>query len=135
MAVSYGNEERIIPGNAAAAQSDKPFAGLGQFGSNFLSKFQISESPAALLEQITFIDTPGVLSGDKQRLGRSYDFVEVCRWFAKRSDMILLLFDAHKLDISDEFRDVITAMHPFEDKIRIVLNKADQISNQQLMRV
>lgn len=135
VAVTHGEEERIIPGNAATSQNDKPFTGLTHFGSNFLSKFQVSESPAALLESVSFIDTPGVLSGDKQRLGRSYDYVRVCQWFAERSDMILLLFDAHKLDISDELKDVITAIRPYEDKIRIVLNKADQVTGQQLMRV
>jgi len=133
--VTYGEEERVIPGNAASAQHNKPFTGLAQFGSSFLSKFQVSESPAALLESVTFIDTPGVLSGDKQRLGRSYDFVKVCQWFAERADMILILFDAHKLDISDELKDVFMAIRPHEDKIKIVLNKADQITNQELMRV
>lgn len=39
-----------------------------------------------------------------------------------------MLFDAHKLDISDEFKRVIEALKPHGDKIRIVLNKADQIS-------
>lgn len=53
------------------------------------------------------IDTPGVLSGEKQRLGRTYDFVNVVEYFAERADMILLLFDAHKLDISDEFKRTI----------------------------
>lgn len=125
----------MIPGNAATTQHNRPFTGLSQFGSSFLSKFQVSESPAALLESVTFIDTPGVLSGDKQRLGRSYDFVKVCQWFAERADMILILFDAHKLDISDELKDVINVIRPHEDKIKIVLNKADQISGQELMRV
>ena len=77
----------------------------------------------------------GVLSGEKQRIGRSYDFVQVCEWFAERSDLIILLFDAHKLDISDEFKNVITTMKPHSDKIRVILNKADMITNQQLMRV
>lgn len=49
--------------------------------------------------------------------------------------MILLLFDPHKLDISDEFRRVIQSLQGNEDKIRIVLNKSDQIDTQHLMRV
>ena len=56
------------------------------------------------------MDTPGVLSGEKQRIGRSYDFVEVCEWFSERADLILLLFDAHKLDISDEFKRAIEVL-------------------------
>lgn len=39
-------------------------------------------------------------------------------WFAERVDRIILLFDAHKLDISDEFSDVIKALKNHEDKIR-----------------
>ena len=56
-------------------------------------------------------------------------------WFAQRVDRILLLFDAHKLDISDEFHSSIEAMKGHEDKIRIVLNKADMVDHQELMRV
>ena len=130
-----GESERLLPGNAATVQAELPFAGLSHFGTSFLSKFAVAFTDSPLTEDITLIDTPGVLSGDKQRLGRSYDFAKVVEWFAQRADMILLLFDAHKLDISDEFRNVIQALKGHDEKIKIVLNKADSITNQQLMRV
>ena len=85
-----------------------------------------------LLEHITFVDTPGVLSGEKQRTQRSYDFTGVISWFAAKCDLILLLFDPHKLDISDEFKRVIASLRGNDDKIRVVLNKADQVDTQQV---
>ena len=56
------------------------------------------------------MDTPGVLSGEKQRIERAYNFVEICEWFAARCDLIFLLFDPYKLDISDEFKSVSGAV-------------------------
>jgi EH domain-containing protein 1 len=49
--------------------------------------------------------------------------------------LILLLFDPYKLDISDEFKAVISTLRGHDDKVRIVLNKADTVDAQQLMRV
>jgi hypothetical protein len=50
--------------------------------------------------------------------------------------LILLLFDAHKLDISDELKEVIETIRPHnDDKIRCVLNKADGVTREQLVRV
>ncbi|KAL2630169.1 hypothetical protein R1flu_014855 [Riccia fluitans] len=133
--VMGGTDERSVPGNTIAVQADMPFSGLTRFGSAFLSKFEVSFMPHNLLEHITFVDTPGVLSGEKQRTQRSYDFTGVTEWFASKCDLILLLFDPHKLDISDEFKRVISSLRGHDDKIRIVLNKADQVDTQQLMRV
>ncbi|XP_065880038.1 EH domain-containing protein 1-like [Euphorbia lathyris] len=133
--VMSGSDERCIPGNTIAVHADMPFSGLTTFGGAFLSKFECSQMPHPLLDEITIVDTPGVLSGEKQRTQRSYDFTGVISWFAAKCDLILLLFDPHKLDISDEFKRVITSLRGNEDKIRVVLNKADQVDSQQLMRV
>lgn len=127
---------KIIKGNSLTVIPELPFSSLASFGSSFLNHFEASVLPAPLLNSITLIDTPGILSGEKQRIARDYDFARISRWFADRADLILLLFDAHKLDISDELRDVITLVRPNnDDKIRCVLNKADQVNREQLMRV
>lgn len=133
--VMSGPDERSIPGNTIAVNAEMPFNGLTTFGGAFLSKFECSQIPHSLLEHITFVDTPGVLSGEKQRTQRSYDFTGVISWFAAKCDLILLLFDPHKLDISDEFKRLIASLRGNDDKIRVVLNKADQVDTQQLMRV
>uniref|UniRef100_A0A7S4W417 Dynamin-type G domain-containing protein n=1 Tax=Ditylum brightwellii TaxID=49249 RepID=A0A7S4W417_9STRA len=130
-----GPEERTIPGNALSVHPDLPFRGLERFGVSFLSRFEGSQVPSTVLKSVTLVDTPGILSGEKQRLNRGYDFTKVVAWFAERADLIILLFDAHKLDISDELRATIDVLKGHEDKIRCILNKADQIDRQQLMRV
>jgi hypothetical protein len=84
---------------------------------------------------VTLVDTPGILSGEKQRIGRTYEFTSVIEWFSSRCDVILLLFDAHKLDISDEFKNAIEALRGQDDKIRVVLNKADAVDAQKLIRI
>ncbi|GBF89658.1 hypothetical protein Rsub_02828 [Raphidocelis subcapitata] len=133
--VHHGLEDRRTPGNTLAVQADKPYQGLSAFGTGFLSRFEGSQMPCPLLESVTLIDTPGVLSGEKQRADRNYSYIDAISWFANRCDMVLLLFDCFKLDISDEMRAVIRALKGHDDKIRVVLNKADQIDQQQLMRV
>jgi hypothetical protein len=67
--VHHGLEDRRTPGNTLAVQPDKPYQGLSAFGTGFLSRFEGSQMPCPLLETISLIDTPGVLSGEKQRTG------------------------------------------------------------------
>ncbi|KAI4483702.1 hypothetical protein M0804_007962 [Polistes exclamans] len=135
IAVMYDEKEGVIPGNALVVDPNKQFRPLSKFGNAFLNRFQCSTVSSPVLKGISIVDTPGILSGEKQRVDRGYDFTGVLEWFAERVDRIILLFDAHKLDISDEFRRSIEALRGHDDKIRIVLNKADMIDHQQLMRV
>jgi EH domain-containing protein 1 len=130
-----GPDERTIPGNALSVHPELPFRGLERFGVSFLSRLEGSQLPSSVLRSITLIDTPGILSGEKQRMNRGYDFTKVISWYAEKADLVILLFDAHKLDISDELKGAIDVLKGHEDKIRCILNKADQIDKQQLMRV
>ena len=129
----------VISRNAGEMDIDRPFTSLGRFGISFLSidtlRFEICEVDSSILNDINFVDTPVIISGEKQKMDPGYSFDRVVSWFVERADRILLLFDGNKLDISDELKWVIEILKKQEDKIRIVLNKADMIDSQQLMRV
>lgn len=74
----HGYEDRRIPGNTLAVSPDYPYQSLHHFGTGFLSRLEGSLCNSPLLEGITIVDTPGVLSGEKQRIERAYSFTGVC---------------------------------------------------------
>uniref|UniRef100_A0A7S4SN74 Dynamin-type G domain-containing protein n=1 Tax=Alexandrium monilatum TaxID=311494 RepID=A0A7S4SN74_9DINO len=133
--VCHGEEVQKIQGNALVYDTSLPFTPLSSFGNGFLCRLECARLPSPILEGVTFVDTPGVLSGEKQRLRRGYDFEEVITWFVDQAAMVILFFDAHKLDISDEFKRCISALTGSFQKVQILLNKADRMNTQQLMRV
>ena len=81
-----------------------------------------------VLNTVTIVDTPGILSGEKQRIDRGYDFTGVLEWFAERVDRIILLFDAHKLDISDEFKRCIEALSGQSGFFSSILKFSDHLN-------
>ena len=127
-AIMYGVEERVLPGHALVSDPGTPYFDLAKFGNSFLSRFTGCEVPSAFARGITLVDTPGILAGKKQTDDRQYSFEAVVQWFAPRVDMILLMFDAHKVDISDEFRSVIQSLEGFDDKVRVVMSRADSLN-------
>lgn len=118
VAVMEGKTDRIVPGNAAGVDSRRPFSSLGRFGTAFLNRFEVAELSAPILDAMYLVDTPGILSGEKQRLERGYNFEEVVQWFAERADRILMLFDAHKLDVSDELKRTIQVLKVGKTPVR-----------------
>lgn len=131
----HNKNESIIPGNVLISDPKHKFRPLKKFGNAFLNRLQCSQFNSSLLETITVIDTPGILSGEKKRIDRGYDIIGVFESLSEISDLVILLFDPHKLDISDEFKMIINALRRYDYKIRIVLNKADTINQKELIRV
>ncbi|KAF8276945.1 putative sarcoplasmic reticulum glycoprotein [Trypanosoma cruzi] len=134
--IMHGDEFQQIPGRVLMADSSQPFRGLSQFGETFAEVFQGLIVPHPLLQSVSLIDSPGVLEAAGDIHSRRYDYVKVCRWFVEKSDLVFFLFDPTKLDAGTELRMVFKhALRGHESKIRIVLNKADSVGPQELLRV
>ncbi|XP_056615712.1 titin-like [Triplophysa dalaica] len=130
----HGEKVRTIEGIVMAADSSRSFSSLEKFGQGFLEKLVGIEMPHKLLERVTFVDTPGIIENRKQQ-ERGYPYSDVCQWFIDRADLIFLVFDPTKLDVGLELEMLFRQMKGRESQIRIILNKADSLTTQDLMRV
>uniref|UniRef100_A0A2D4GMK2 Dynamin-type G domain-containing protein n=1 Tax=Micrurus corallinus TaxID=54390 RepID=A0A2D4GMK2_MICCO len=83
--------------------------------------------------------TPAPPFKDHQALSPSslagYPFNDVCQWFIDRADLIFVVFDPTKLDVGLELEMLFRQLKGRESQIRIILNKADSLATQELMRV
>ncbi|EJW79078.1 hypothetical protein WUBG_10013 [Wuchereria bancrofti] len=104
--VDYSEKTQTISGITLASDPNYQFQSLNIFGDVFLNKLRATRFNAPLLKYISIIDTPGILTGDKQVENRGYDFAQVIKFLSSKVDCIFLLFDANKLDISDEYKQV-----------------------------
>ncbi|XP_076149249.1 sarcalumenin isoform X4 [Alosa pseudoharengus] len=132
--VMHGEKVRTVEGIVMAADSSRSFTPLEKFGQGFLEKLVGIEMPHKLLERVTFVDTPGVIENRKQQ-ERGYPYNDVCQWFIDRADLIFMVFDPTKLDVGLELEMLFRQMKGRESQIRLILNKADSLSTQDLMRV
>ncbi|XP_047220418.1 sarcalumenin-like [Girardinichthys multiradiatus] len=132
--IMRGERFRTIEGIVMAADSSRSFSPLEKFGQGFLERLVGIEMPHKLLERVTFVDTPGIIENRKQQ-ERGYPYNDVCQWFIDRADLIFLVFDPTKLDVGGELEMLFRQMKGRESQIRLILNKADSLSTQDLMRV
>ncbi|XP_042174151.1 sarcalumenin isoform X4 [Oncorhynchus tshawytscha] len=132
--IMHGEKTRSIEGIVMAADSSRSFSPLEKFGQSFLEKLIGIEMPHKLLERVTFVDTPGIIENRKQQ-ERGYPFNDVCQWFIDRADLIFVTFDPTKLDVGLELEMLFRQLKGRESQIRIILNKADNLATQDLMRV
>ncbi|XP_073721167.1 sarcalumenin-like isoform X3 [Misgurnus anguillicaudatus] len=132
--IMHGEKIRTVEGIVMAADSSRSFSPLEKFGQNFLEKLVGIEMPHKLLERVTFVDTPGIIENRKQQ-ERGYPFNDVCQWFIDRADLIFVVFDPTKLDVGLELEMLFRQLKGRESQIRIILNKADNLVTQDLMRV
>ncbi|XP_040212507.1 sarcalumenin isoform X5 [Rana temporaria] len=130
----HGPKLKTIEGIVMAADSSRSFSPLEKFGQNFLEKLIGIEIPHKLLERVTLVDTPGIIENRKQQ-ERGYPFNDVCQWFIDRADLIFVVFDPTKLDVGLELEMLFKQLKGRESQIRIILNKADNLATQELMRV
>mmetsp|Transcript_46782 Transcript_46782/g.111277 ORF Transcript_46782/g.111277 Transcript_46782/m.111277 type:complete len:545 (-) Transcript_46782:53-1687(-) len=124
-----------------ACAENTPFKELQRFGQAFsghLRRKRLSLPPETSMPfGLQVVDTPGMIDmpvkapvSEGYVGGRGYNFVEAVRWFAKRADLILLLFDPDRPGTTREAIEVLTkSLAGLDHKFLIVLNKVDQLDN------
>ncbi|XP_050457291.1 sarcalumenin [Cataglyphis hispanica] len=130
--IMHGEEEEILDGTQLAA--DWTFSGLQKFGQGLLDRLRGLRLNNKLLERVNIVEIPGILEIRKQ-VQRLFPFNDACQWFIDRADIIFLVYDPAKLDVGPETEAILDQLKGREYQTRIILNKADQVKPEELMRV
>uniref|UniRef100_A0A914XEI0 Dynamin-type G domain-containing protein n=1 Tax=Plectus sambesii TaxID=2011161 RepID=A0A914XEI0_9BILA len=133
-AINYGERAGQTDGLILAADPEHPLTQLEQFGQRALQHVTELQLPHRLLANLTLVDTPGMFENQAQR-ERGYSYDAMLGWFAHRADLIVVMFDPARVEVGHEMSRLfrrVSARHP---SVRIVLNKADSIDEEQLMRI
>jgi len=130
----YGEREEEVDGTEMSAEW--AFSSLQKFGQEFLKKLRGKKMPNKLLERATFAEIPGVLeTGTIRKIDRRYPFNDACQWFIDHADLIILVYDYAKLDIGPETEALLDQLKGRESQVRILLNKADEITAEELLKI
>ncbi|XP_012529464.2 sarcalumenin isoform X1 [Monomorium pharaonis] len=130
--IMHGEEEEVLDGTQLAA--DWTFSGLQKFGQGLLDRLRGLRLNNKLLEKVNIVEIPGILEIRKQ-VQRLFPFNDACQWFIDRADIIFLVYDPAKLDVGPETEAILDQLKGREYQTRIILNKADQVKPEELMRV
>ncbi|XP_043266932.1 uncharacterized protein [Venturia canescens] len=130
--VMHGEETEVLDGTQLAA--DWTFSGLQKFGQGMLDRLRGLKMNNKLLERVNIVEIPGILEIRKQ-VQRLFPFNDACQWFIDRADIIFLVYDPAKLDVGPETEAILDQLKGREYQTRIILNKADQVKPEELMRV
>lgn len=128
----HGKNPEVLDGTQLAA--DWTFAGLQKFGQGLEERLRGLKYPSKLLEKVNIVEIPGILEVRKQ-VSRVFPFNDACQWFIDRADIIFLVYDPSKLDVGPETEAILDQLKGRESQTRIVLNKADSVKPEELMRV
>ncbi|CAG4959855.1 unnamed protein product [Colias eurytheme] len=128
----HGKDPEVLDGTQLAA--DWTFSGLQKFGQGLEERLRGLKYPSKLLEKVNIVEIPGILEVRKQ-VSRVFPFNDACQWFIDRADIIFLVYDPSKLDVGPETEAILDQLKGRESQTRIVLNKADSVKPEELMRV
>ncbi|XP_039434485.2 probable serine/threonine-protein kinase kinX isoform X2 [Culex pipiens pallens] len=128
----HGDEPEVLDGTQLAA--DWTFSGLQKFGQGLLDRLRGQKLPNKLLERVNIVEIPGILEVRKQ-VSQYFPFNDACQWFIDRADIIFLVYDPSKLDVGPETEAILDQLKGREYQTRILLNKADQVKPEELLRV
>ena len=82
--------------------------------------------------QIVFVDTPGIFTA-KRRLERA--MVQAAWAGVEDADVVLVIHDAGRRQISDETRQVIEGLAGARSEVVLVLNKVDLVKREKLLEL
>ncbi|XP_063832339.1 uncharacterized protein LOC135081540 [Ostrinia nubilalis] len=128
----HGKNPEVLDGTQLAA--DWTFSGLQKFGQGLEERLRGLRYPSKILEKVNIVEIPGILEVRKQ-VSRVFPFNDACQWFIDRADIIFLVYDPSKLDVGPETEAILDQLKGRESQTRIVLNKADTVKPEELMRV